>query len=97
LKLDATSRARRSPPANPFAGDEDTEIPAIAIYRHARGPDLTNDEMGYGESREEVFWSLEGSQCRIAKRVSRQTKTGRQVEDFGGARKTRGKKGETAP
>jgi hypothetical protein len=97
LKVHATSRARPSPPKNPFADDKDTEIPAIAIYRHARGPDLTNDEMGYGESREEVFWYLDGSQCRIAKRVSRQTKTGRQVEDFGGTRKTKRKKGETAP
>src|SRR5580704_7820776 len=36
-------------------------LPSTFVYRYTRGPDLTNDEMGYGELVEEPFWVVTGN------------------------------------
>jgi hypothetical protein len=49
------------------------------VYRYTRGNDLTNDEMGYGERADEVFWEVSGKKLVPRLRTSQRTKSGRQV------------------
>ena len=49
-------------------------------YRYTKGPDITNDEMGYGEQITDIFWRFDSSKNRLVAfpRISRRTKSGRQ-------------------
>jgi hypothetical protein len=51
---------------------------ALAVYRYTKGPDFTNDELGYGEQLVEKLWYVEGGKIIAKLRTSQRTKTGRQ-------------------
>jgi len=58
---------------------EDTSTLADAHYRYTKSPSVVNENMGYGEQVEEIFWCKEGGALVMKRRVSRLTRTGRQV------------------
>ncbi|HEX6240502.1 MAG TPA: hypothetical protein VFZ61_06395 [Polyangiales bacterium] len=51
---------------------------ALAVYRFSKGPDFTNDEMGYGEVLVDELWYVKNGRFLSVERVSQRTKTGRQ-------------------
>jgi hypothetical protein len=53
--------------------------PTNHTYRYTKAPDLTNDEMGYGERVDEELWFNEGGTIVSRWRSSQRTKSGRQV------------------
>ncbi len=63
--------------------DANADLPMFP-YRYTKGPDITNDEMGYGERLEELFYvPTENGGLEPFKRLSQRTKSGRQVLDVG--------------
>jgi hypothetical protein len=56
-----------------------SEVVSNAIYRYSKGPDFTNDELGYGEVIEEEIWLIQDGKATSHKRISQRTKTGRQI------------------
>jgi hypothetical protein len=52
--------------------------PTTHPYRYTRGPDLTNDEMGYGERLDEELWFVVDGTIVSKWRSSQRTKSGRQ-------------------
>jgi hypothetical protein len=47
-------------------------------YRYTRGIETVNDEMGYGERVETVFWAKVDGELIVEERVAQRTKSGRQ-------------------
>jgi len=68
-------KARKAPKSAPA---DETSL-TDAHYRYTKAPSVINENLGYGEQVEEVFWRCDGDQLVEVRRVSRLTRTGRQV------------------
>jgi hypothetical protein len=53
---------------------------SAAAYRYSKGPDFTNDSLGYGEAlHEQLWWVVEDGSVVAQTRTSQRTKTGKQL------------------
>lgn len=89
--LEASRRRANGQPLGPDDAlpvkvlDVSTERMSQSVYRYTKGPDFTNDELGYGEVVTEVFWKVErgapGELPKASAKVlkSQRTRTGRQL------------------
>lgn len=71
---------RERPPEGDYDRRTDYEADLTMLqYRYTKGPEVVNDEMGYGECVTEVFWQpKEDGTLERVWRTSQRTKTGRQ-------------------
>lgn len=65
-------------PVSKMIGSWTSVEPTNHTYRYTKAPDLTNDEMGYGERVDEELWFNEGGKIVSKWRSSQRTKSGRQ-------------------